>query len=68
MPRATILALLTQSTNPAPTCYFFDLPIRNMMRPITTATMIIPTQTPALKISAMAWQLERVTTQNASIK
>jgi len=44
-----------------------DRPIRNTIRNITTNTMIIPTHTPALKISPMAWQLESVTNRNAHI-
>jgi hypothetical protein len=48
--------------------YFFDLLTRNIIRNMTANTMSIPTHTPALKISAMAWQLESVTSKNASIK
>ena len=46
--------------------YFLALPTSQKIIPTTTTTKSTPTQTPALKISAMAWQLASVTERKTS--
>jgi len=46
--------------------YFLALPTSQKIMPITTTTKSTPTQTPALKISAIAWQLLAVKTIEAN--
>ena len=44
--------------------YLLALPTNQTIKTITNTTIIIPTQTPALKISAIAWQPEMVVSNN----